>query len=362
MLKLSNISKNYKNVVALNQVNLTIEEGEFFAILGPSGCGKTTLLNIAAGLVSQDYGDVFIDGCDMKKTPPNLRNIAMIFQHFFVYPHLNVYENISYPLKLKKTSRNEIDIKVKEAAEYMKISNLLSRRSYELSGGEKQRVALAKALIKSPSLFLLDEPLSSLDFQLKLRIRSELKRIHGDVRKTFIYVTHDQTDAIYLADRVAIMNKGEVVQVGTPDEIISSPKNLFVAEFIHSHYNILPAKVKKEDNTPVLSTPFGEIPINKKESLQKILSGGVELKLFILSKNIIRKNAKIKMDNADFVCCSAEIIDSVIESDFNNLFLSNGLEMLLLSDNHKPGEIIDCAIEQSNILVFDDTGLIGRLA
>ena len=361
MLKLSNISKNFKNVAALDQVNLTIETGDFFAILGPSGCGKTTMINIVAGLIKPDSGDVFIDDGDMKKIPPNKRNIGMIFQHFFVYPHLNVYENICYPLKLKKISKNEADKKVKEVADYMNISDLLYRRSYELSGGEKQRVALARAIVKSPSLFLLDEPFSSLDYQLKLKIRSELKKIHRDIKKTFIYVTHDQTDAIYLADRVAIMNKGEVIQVGTPEEIISFPKNLFVAKFIHSHYNILPAKVVKEDNTPVLSTIFGNIQINKKQIFQKILNGKFDLKLFILGKNIVLANPENKMDKDNFVHFRAEIADSIIESEFNHLFLNNGLEMLLLNTDHKPGDMIDAAVEKSNIMIFDDDGLIGKV-
>lgn len=363
MLKLLNISKKFKDVTTLEKVNLTVETGEFFAILGPSGCGKTTLLNIVAGLIAPDSGEVFIDGSDMSKTSPNKRNIGMIFQHFFVYPHLNVYENISYPLKLeKKYSREEVDKKVKEISNYMNISNLLKRKSYELSGGEKQRIALAKAIVKSPSLFLLDEPFSSLDYQLKLRIRSELKKIHRDIKKTFIYVTHDQTDAIYLADRMAIMNNGAVIQVGTPEDIFSSPKNLFIAKFIHSHYNIIPAQVAKKNSAIALSSDIGHIPIENKPLAKKIENGNSTLKLFILGKNIELTNQNKKADKDNCFHFKVEITDSIIESEFNHLFLNNGLEMLSLNTNHKPGDIIDVAVEKSNILVFDDTELIGKVA
>ena len=201
MLKLSNISLSYNNNYALENIDLTINSEEFFAILGPSGSGKTSLLNVVAGLLKQDSGTIAIKGTDVSNIPPNRRNIGMVFQNFFVYPHLNVYENIRYPLRYSDPHKGvDVPSRINQVAELLNISHLLYRKSFELSGGEKQRVALARAIIKSPSLFLLDEPLSSLDYQLRLKIRTELRNIHKTIKQTFIYVTHDQACLLYTSD------------------------------------------------------------------------------------------------------------------------------------------------------------------
>ncbi len=364
MLELVNISKNFNKVNALDDVSLSIDKGVFFAVLGSSGCGKSTLLNIIAGLIKPDKGEVIIDELNMKDTPPNKRNIGMIFQDFFVYPHLNVFENISYPLKLQKIyNKNETEKKVKEIAGYMNISDLLERKGFELSGGEKQRVALARAIVKSPLLFLLDEPLSSLDYQLKLKIRSELKKIHRDLGKTFVYVTHDQTDAIYLADKVAVMDKGKIIQVGAPKEIITAPQNIFVAKFIHSYYNIMPANLMKgnTNGSVVLSSKIVDISIDNRQLAQKLLNVKPQVNLFILAKDLITNGQEAKRDENSLVHFKGEITDSIINSDFHHIFLNNGLEMTLMKSNHKVGDIIDVSIEKKNILIFDkEERLIGK--
>lgn len=213
MIELSNISLTLNGNKILDDVCLKIESGEFFAILGPSGSGKTSLLNVIAGLLKQDSGSVIIDGLDITDIPPNKRNIGMVFQNFFVYPHLNVYENIRYPLRYSNIYKKEdIPSKIREVADLLKIPHLLKRKSFELSGGEKQRVALARAIIKSPSLFLLDEPFSNLDKKLRMEIRKEMKEMVKKLKKTFIYVTHDQSDVYDLADRTGYMNNGKFIQ------------------------------------------------------------------------------------------------------------------------------------------------------
>lgn len=233
-IRLDGLWKRFGRQIAVHGVSLTIEDGEFFVLLGPSGCGKTTTLRMIAGLERPSAGAVFIDGKDVTHLEPRRRDIAMVFQDYGLYPHMSVFENIAFPLKIHKIARGDRTKQVTETAERLHIAHLLKRRPTEISGGEKQRVSLARALVRNPRAFLMDEPLSNLDAKLRITMRSEIKRLVSDLGITTVYVTHDQTEAMALASRVGIMNLGEMVQVGTPLDIYDRPATAFVAGFIGS--------------------------------------------------------------------------------------------------------------------------------
>ncbi|MEM4563275.1 MAG: ABC transporter ATP-binding protein, partial [Thermofilum sp.] len=232
-VRLENVSKIFRGgVEAVRDLNLEVKDGEFMVLLGPSGCGKTTTLLMIAGVYKPSKGYIYFDDKIVNDLEPKDRNIGMVFQSYALYPHMTVYENIAFPLRLKKLPKEEIDRRVREAASMLRIENLLDRRPSQLSGGQQQRVALARAIVKRPSLFLMDEPLSNLDAKIRVEVRAELKRLQRELGITTIYVTHDQAEAMSLADRIAVMNEGRLQQVGTPDELYYKPANTFVAGFI----------------------------------------------------------------------------------------------------------------------------------
>ena len=228
------VSKHFGGVKAVEHVDLTTAEGEFLVLLGPSGCGKTTLLRMIAGIEQPTAGDILIDDVAVTGLPPRLRNIAMVFQSYALYPHMTVRKNIAFPLKTRGANRATIDEKVRWAAAMFRIDALLDRKPRELSGGERQRVALARAMVRQPSVFLLDEPLSNLDAKLRASAREELQQFQRRVGITTIYVTHDQVEAMGLGDRIVVMNKGAVRQIGTPREVYHWPADTFVATFLGS--------------------------------------------------------------------------------------------------------------------------------
>ena len=242
-LKIKDIIKKFDETPVLKDVSLEVNEKDFIVILGPSGCGKTTLLRIIAGLENQNSGEVFIENNNVSKVPPQDRNISMVFQNYGLYPHLTVKQNLEYPLKINKIkNRDQI---IKKWATKVKIEELLARYPRQLSGGQRQRVALGRSLVRNPKLFLMDEPLSNLDASLRLEMRSEIKHLHEELGTTIIYVTHDQIEAMTLATRIVLMNKGIIEQVGTPKELYSAPKNIFVGSFIGSPpMNFIPGKIK----------------------------------------------------------------------------------------------------------------------
>ncbi len=231
---LKELSKRFDEVVAVERLNATIEDREFVVLLGPSGCGKTTTLRMIAGLEEITAGEIYIDGRLVNDDPPKDRDIAMVFQNYALYPHMNVYENMAFSLKLRRYSRRVIEERVRRTAKILSIEGLLTRKPKQLSGGEKQRVALGRAIVRNPKVFLMDEPLSNLDAKLRVQMRTEICKLHQDLGSTIIYVTHDQTEAMTMANRIVIMQGGEVQQVGTPREIYQQPINLFVAGFIGS--------------------------------------------------------------------------------------------------------------------------------
>jgi len=247
-LELKNITKIFdKHVVGLKGLNLEIEDGEFFTILGPSGSGKSTVLRIIAGLEKQNEGDVLIDGMNINDFLPQQRNVSFVFQNYALYPHMNVYENIVVGLRIKGCSSEEIQNRVIEVSKLLEISELLKRKPKALSGGQRQRVALARAIAKRPQIFLLDEPLSNLDALLRERMRTELKLLFKQLKTTVIYVTHDQQEAISLSDRIALIDKGTLKQIGSYEKLYYEPNSLFVASFLGSpHINVLKVDVDQE--------------------------------------------------------------------------------------------------------------------
>ena len=226
------LSKSFDGVQVIKNIDLEIKAGEFFSILGPSGCGKTTLLRILAGFIEPDSGVVYLGDKDITNLPPNLRSTNTIFQKYALFPHLTVYENIAFPLRMKKMDSDYIDTEVKKMLKMIELEEHVSKKPNQLSGGQQQRVSIARALVNKPEVLLLDEPLSALDAKLRQNLLIELDNIHEEVGITFIFITHDQQEALSISDRIAIMNKGKVLQVGTPAEVYESPADMFVADFI----------------------------------------------------------------------------------------------------------------------------------
>ena len=242
---------------ALEDVHITINDGEFVVLVGPSGCGKTTLLRMVAGLEDITEGEISIGKKTVNEVAPKDRDIAMVFQNYALYPHMSVYDNMAFSLKLRKLPKDEIDQKVKEAAKTLEISELLDRKPKALSGGQRQRVAMGRAIVRNPQAFLMDEPLSNLDAKLRVQMRAELGQLHTQLQTTTLYVTHDQVEAMTMGDRVAVIRKGELQQIDTPREIYSNPKNIFVAGFIGSpSMNFVYANVKGKKGSIELS--FGD--------------------------------------------------------------------------------------------------------
>ena len=229
---IDHVSKRFGDFVALDDINFTIKPGEFFSLLGPSGCGKTTLLRIIAGFEFPDEGAVLFDDENLIPYPPNKRQANTVFQTYALFPHLSVYDNVAFPLKLKKLPKDEIDAKVREYLKLVQLEAHMFKKPNQLSGGQRQRVAIARALINEPKVLLLDEPLSALDAKLRANLLIDLDALHDKIGITFIYVTHDQSEALAVSDRIAVMNSGHVLQVGTPFEIYESPATQFVAQFI----------------------------------------------------------------------------------------------------------------------------------
>jgi multiple sugar transport system ATP-binding protein len=248
--------------VAVNGIDLSIKEGEFFTIVGPSGCGKTTTLRCIAGLETPTSGSIKDHGVDVTSAPPHKRNMAMMFQNIALYPHMLIKDNISYPLKVRGTDAEERYKRAREAAEIMQITELLDKYPGELSGGQRQRAALARTIVQDPAAFLMDEPLSDLDAKLKVNIREEIQRVHKNIGKPTLYVTHDQEEAMTMSDRIAVMNNGIIEQIGPPSELYHQPKNRFVGEFIgRPSMNFVNAELLSLDSDEV-TIRIGEVTIS----------------------------------------------------------------------------------------------------
>ena len=300
-LKIEDLSKNFGTTEVLKKINLDIDEGNFLVLLGPSGCGKSTLLNIIAGLETINEGNVYIDDYNVSKVEPKDRNIAMVFQSYALYPSMNVKENMIFGLKQAKISKEKIEEQLKKISSFLKVDELLSRRPSQLSGGQRQRVAIGRALVREPRIFLFDEPLSNLDAKLRIEMRREIKKLHQTLKTTVVYVTHDQTEAMSLGTKIAIMNHGVIQQNDTPEIIYNKPSNTFVADFIGSpSMNLIKGKIIiKADQISFLvenSSNDIQIPINNYNFEKKIELDNKEVYFGIRPEHIHYK----KSDEEDF--------------------------------------------------------------
>ena len=269
--KKTNLQVTAEGVVAVQEFNLDIKDKEFIVLVGPSGCGKSTTLRMVAGLEEISGGELYIDGQLMNDVEPKNRDIAMVFQSYALYPHMTVYENMAFPLKLRKMSGAEIDRRVKEAAETLDITQYLDRKPKALSGGQRQRVAIGRAIVREPKVLLMDEPLSNLDAKLRNQMRAEIIKLRQKINTTFMYVTHDQTEAMTLGDRIVIMKDGFIQQIGTPQEVFDHPANLFVAGFIGTpQMNYFDAKLEKDGGQYAVST--GGVRVELSPEKQKNLA------------------------------------------------------------------------------------------
>ncbi len=279
-VELRNIHKSFGDVSVIHNVSFEVEDGSFVALLGPSGCGKSTLLRLIAGLEEQNSGSVYIGGRDVSDDDPTQRGIAMVFQSYALYPHMSVRQNIGFSLEVAGQSKAEVHAKTMEAAQMLRLEDLLERKPSQLSGGQRQRVAIGRALVRNPSVFLFDEPLSNLDALLRVQMRLELAKLHRKLGSTMIYVTHDQTEAMTLASKIVVLDKGHIAQIGSPLELYNNPANKFVASFIGSPaMNFLPASVLR--SAPLDAKEIGirpeHVSLVPLSSKKRQLTGTVQL-------------------------------------------------------------------------------------
>ncbi len=269
-VKVENLTKHFDEVVAVSNLSLEVKDREFTVFLGPSGCGKTTTLRSIAGLERPDEGNIYIDNILVNDLPPADRDVAFVFQFYALYPHMTVYDNMAFPLKAVKTPKTDIEERVKEVAGVLRIENLLPRTPAKLSGGEMQRVALGRAMVRRPKVFLMDEPLTNLDAKLRAEMRAELKRLQKDIGATTIYVTHDQLEAMSMGDKIAVMNEGVIQQIGSPAEVYDHPASLFVASFVGSPaMNLLDCEYLQENGKSFLIAGASDFRLEISDALGK---------------------------------------------------------------------------------------------
>ncbi len=366
---------------ALEDVSITINDGEFVVLVGPSGCGKTTLLRMVAGLEDITEGEIAIGEKTVNEVAPKDRDIAMVFQNYALYPHMSVYDNMAFSLKLRKLPKDEIEQKVKDAAKTLEISELLERKPKALSGGQRQRVAMGRAIVRNPQAFLMDEPLSNLDAKLRVQMRAELGQLHTQLQTTTLYVTHDQVEAMTMGDRVAVIRKGELQQIDTPREIYSNPKNIFVAGFIGSpSMNFVYAKIKSKND--VVELTFGDNQITykneKKEKLQSFENKEIILGIrpeafedgYFANESDYSESIKVKVSLLEQLGSDSYIhfykdIKPVQTEAIEEILADEGEDITVLGDNTKfiarinpnstvaEGEEVELRINPSKLHFFD---------
>jgi multiple sugar transport system ATP-binding protein len=299
---LKNVTKRFDEVDAVRGINLQIPDKEFVVLVGPSGCGKSTTLRMIAGLEEVTAGDIVIDGDIVNDVPPKDRDIAMVFQNYALYPHMTVFENMSFGLKLRRVPKPEIRARVEQAAKILDITDLLARRPKQLSGGQRQRVAMGRAIVRNPKVFLFDEPLSNLDAKLRVQMRTEIKRVHQKVKTTTVYVTHDQVEAMTLADRVVVMNAGRIEQVGPPHELYHMPKTRFVAGFIGSPaMNLIPGRLEQNGEGLMLRLSDAlSFPVPQSRAARYRPSAGKELTFGLRPEHITEPRGEARDPRCEF--------------------------------------------------------------
>jgi multiple sugar transport system ATP-binding protein len=348
-VKLVNVSKRFGRQVAVKNLSLDVADGSFVCLLGPSGCGKTTTLRMVAGLEKPDSGDIYIGGVRVNDLPPHERDIAMVFQFYAIYPGMTVFDNMAFPLKQRGWSKNDINRRVREIAEILQISNLLDKDAMSLTVGEKQRVALGRAMVRDPRVFLLDEPLTNLDARLRSRMRVELKMLHQRIKTTTIYVTHDQLEAMTLADKIGVMNLGELQQYETPDNLYNSPANVFVAGFIGTPtMNLVECRVSRRDGEPVLVAEGFTLSLNGR---LRGLHEGHELIIGLRPTEI----AVDRVEKASDLTGRVEVLEPIGDKAILDISVGKTLFRVVVpktSDIHI-GETVSLYAESDKIHIFD---------
>ncbi len=357
-LKIDSLKKNYGKTEVLKDINLDVEEGQFIVLLGPSGCGKSTLLNLIAGLNNISAGEIHINGRNVSKIHPANRNIAMVFQSYALYPNMTVRKNISFGLEIRNLDKKIIQEKTLYVAKMLQIEDLLDRKPAQLSGGQRQRVAMGRALVRDPDIFLFDEPLSNLDAKLRVDMRTEIKKLHKQLSTTIVYVTHDQIEALTLADKVVIMYEGKIQQLGSPFEVYNNPANVFVANFIGSPpMNLITGIVhKKGENFEIELTETGEdiwIPFNKNlDNIESYVEK--EVILGVRPENISLFEAD-RVNGHAVLECDVEMIEPAGASTYVIIKLGN---KEIMSNLHSDSEIQlkgreKFAVNLNSIVLFD---------
>ncbi len=348
------VNKRYANGFhAVKDLTLEIRDKEFMVLLGPSGCGKSTTLNMIAGLEELSDGELLFDDRIVNDAPPHERDVAMVFQSYALYPHKSVYENIAFGLRMRRMAKSEIDTRVRDAAERLEITHLLDSRPGNLSGGQRQRVALGRAMVREPSVFLMDEPLSNLDAALRISMRAEIKELHRSMQTTFVFVTHDQAEALTLADRIVVMRDGVVQQIGTPDEIYERPQNTFVASFLGSPpINYLDGRIEMTAGGGLFRR--GDLSLRLPQHVAERLEGqgGRSVRLGIRAEDVDERREGGKDDVLSARVISVLPIGSDqylgVRFDKQELFFRVGKDL-----RHKPGETVDLTVDLSRLHVFD---------
>ena len=358
-VSLQNVSKIFQgNVEAVKDVTLGVEDKEFMVLLGPSGCGKSTTLRMIAGLEEATSGDIYIGDKLVNTTPPRDRNIAMVFQNYALYPHMNVYNNMAFGLKLRKYPKSAIDERVRDAAGILGLAELLDRKPQELSGGQRQRVAVGRAIVRKPLAFLFDEPLSNLDAKMRVQMRTELNRLHIRLQSTMIYVTHDQTEAMTLGDRIVVMNEGVIQQIGTPTTIYDKPVNKFVAGFIgNPPMNFIEGKIIKKDLKFLFYETDGRVRLKIVDKMMSKLEPYVDKDIVfgVRSEDIYDKLFASYAPPENTVTLACEVVEPMGSEVF--LHLSTGKHSIIAKvggHNNPPiNQDLDLVFDMSKVHFFD---------
>jgi len=354
-LKLEHIYKIYDNkVTAVKDFTLHIKDKEFIVFVGPSGCGKSTTLRMIAGLEEISKGDLYIDGKRVNDVPPKDRDIAMVFQNYALYPHMSVYDNMAFGLKLRKVPKDEIDRRVKEAAKILGLEQYLDRKPKALSGGQRQRVALGRAIVRDAKVFLMDEPLSNLDAKLRVQMRAEIAKLHQRLNTTFIYVTHDQTEAMTMATRIVVMKEGVIQQVGSPKEVYENPENIFVAGFIGSpSMNFYTGKL--DDGKITIGEHTLKVPEGKMKVLRDKGYVGKEVVFGIRPEDIHDEPLFIESAPESTVRAKIEVAE-LLGAETMLYFPMNGNEFVARLDSrteYKPGQTVTLGFDMNKCHFFD---------
>ena len=350
---LKDLVKTYGSFKAVNNVSLTVNDGEFVALVGPSGCGKTTTLNLVAGLIPITSGDIVIGDRVVNDLDPKDRDIAMVFQNYALYPQKSVYKNLAFPLQMRRLPKAEIDAKVRAAAKVLDMTHLLERKPRELSGGQQQRVALGRALVRDPAVFLMDEPLSNLDAKLRVQMRSEIKRFHQDLKATIIYVTHDQLEAVTMADKMAVMNGGFLQQYDSPAQVFAHPVNMFVASFIGSPaMSLIPLEASTANGETVLTSAEGWVLPLSPDNARKV-ERATSKKVVLGARHSTIRLHKSAMPRA--VPAKVYTVEPTGDVTFVQAFLSGAIVNISLapSVSVRPDEQVWLEFDQDRMHLFD---------